>query len=121
MTEHDDYTFSKFSDVLAEAAYVVAGHGFQQGEFGNVELVDGWNALCYVSPVLMLNLGEPELADRLRRYGRGVEHLVWICETSTGHTYTVDERQSLSDAELIEKYEAAESAHYESMPEHDYL
>ena len=76
---------SKFVNVLDEAAYAVACHGFR-AEFGSVEF-DGWNGCVDVSGVILDNLGEHDLADRLRdALGelRDRQVVVWIREDSYG-------------------------------------
>lgn len=101
---------SKFSDVLSEAAYAIAGHGFAR-EFGSVEDRDGWNAIADVSPVLLRNVGEDELADRLEAEYGDRQRVVWINEDSQGFVGKVRAGTGGHPSELHtwERFEAAES------------
>ena len=79
---------SKFQNMLAEAAYFIAGNGFSVYEEGSVEELDGWNALVTVSMPVLLNLGMDEysLSQVLKEFpeARSGEVLVWVQEDSQG-------------------------------------
>jgi len=96
---------SKFSDsTLAEAAYAIAGHGFAD-TFGEASDLTGWNGLATVSPVLLMNVGETDLAETLRaRYG-DAEYIVWIREDNSGFVDVVEWGTSSAVAEHFEAFE----------------
>lgn len=80
----------KFRDVVAEAAYAIAGHGFTEEEAGNVSEGTPWQAVVVISPVLLMNVAEEGLAYRL---GRWLIHnhmredqtiYVWLSEDTQG-------------------------------------
>lgn len=78
--------------LLADAARIVANHGFALDEFGNVDELSGWNALVDTTAVGLLSLGEVEthsrmVASRLDQIGG---YLVWIMVDNDGHTSLVD-------------------------------
>lgn len=78
---------SKFDSVLAEAAYAVAGHGFTDEEFSNVQDSTGWNALVTVSATTLLNVGETEIRDRFLAEHSDAPldgYLAWIRENDQG-------------------------------------
>lgn len=102
---------SKFGSILAEAAYTMAGHGFTEGEYGNVETADGYNALCIVSPVLLLNLGEDELAEKVREVTEE-ECYVWFREDSQGFV----DRMGAGDEWVAEAFEKADAESSEFDP-----
>lgn len=79
-------TKSKFDGLLSEAAYAVASHGFADAEFGTVDDV-GWNALAVVHAPSLLNIGEEDLARRVRYRHRDREVMVWIAANSDGSVY----------------------------------
>lgn len=83
---------TKFSDTLAEAAYVLSGHGFSD-EYGSTQEPAGWHGLVTVSPVLLMNVGaDSDLVQRLRDHFPRTEldgHLVWIREDSQGFVDTI--------------------------------
>ncbi len=74
---------SKYESALAEAAYVIAGNGFAVDECGSVDEW-GWHALVVVSPVLLLNVGEADLAERVRAEVGDAEQDVLVREDSQG-------------------------------------
>lgn len=81
---------SKFQNVLAEAGYTIANHGFALEEHGSVEDGKGWNALADVSTVVLLNVGEGGVAKEFdREYGER-SFLVWIREDSNGFVDVVE-------------------------------
>lgn len=55
---------SKFSDIYAEAVHALAGHGFAD-EVGTVEYGSGAYMLAEISPVILRNVGEDDIANRL--------------------------------------------------------
>jgi hypothetical protein len=80
---------SKYQNVLAEAAYAIAGHGFAEDEIGDLSEPNRgpWQALVIVSAVLLLNVGETELAERLRAsddIDGESEFFVWVIEHDNG-------------------------------------
>lgn len=81
---------SKFANVRAEAAYVIAGHGFADEESGTVEEADGWNALVTVSAQVLMNLGEEDLFNRFHAEHQGATMFVWVREDSQGFVHLVD-------------------------------
>lgn len=81
---------SKFANVRAEAAHVIAGHGFADEESGSVEETDGWNALVTVSAQVLMNLGEEDLWKEFYLNHAGSEMFVWIREDSQGFVHVVD-------------------------------
>lgn len=82
---------SKFDNVIAEAAYEIAGHGFVEEEYGTSETT-GWNALVTVSATTLLNVGaESDLIDRFRAEVPGIAGtLAWIRENDEGFVFLVD-------------------------------
>lgn len=79
----------KFSNIEAECAHAIVGHGFAESEFGTVEDPGGWNGLVTVSAVLLLNVGEEELAQKfaleyLTKPARAQEIVVWLTEDDQG-------------------------------------
>jgi hypothetical protein len=79
-----DYSFSRYENVLAEAASTIANHGFTDGQYGECGYGDDWNALVTVSSVILMNCGEDELREQFyQEYGE-LEILVWIRETNDG-------------------------------------
>lgn len=76
-------------DILARAAFAIAGHGFAEEEFGNTEDSIHWNALVVVSGVLLLNLDETDIYDEYVEAGyvcpAGREYLVWVQQDNDGH------------------------------------
>lgn len=81
---------SKFDNVLAEGAYAICNHGFAEDETGSVHYGIGWNALAVVSPVLLRNVGETEIADKLEDEYGTESFLVWIREDSQGFVSLID-------------------------------
>jgi hypothetical protein len=90
---------SKFQNVMAEAAYAIAGHGFAEREMGSVtEPGQGpWQALVRVSRVLLLNIGESEMSVQYETYlkeevntASDAQCYVWIIEDTDGNV-TVDQ------------------------------
>lgn len=83
---------SRFDNTLAEAAYMVAGHGFALYEEGTVEEADGWNALVTVSLPVLLNIDASEFFCSALLAGypevRNNEVLVWVQEDSQGFVST---------------------------------
>lgn len=107
----DDMTTSKFSDVAAEAAYAIAGHGFAEDEFGSVDHY-GWNALVVVNSTCVLNIGDEELAQRLRAAHPGIDVgadlAVWIREDAQGFVDTVCttfDHPDMTFDDLLEQFE----------------
>lgn len=95
---------SKFANVIAEAAYVIAGHGFADEESGSVEETDGWNALVTVSAQILMNLGEDDLWKSFYATHEGATMFVWVREDSQGFVHCVDQiwdtnRESLKRVE----------------------
>ena len=78
---------SKFDSGLAEAAYLVANNGFAEREEGSVD-GEGWNALCVLSPTVLLNLGaEADLIESVQREYNDMRFndvSVWIHENEAG-------------------------------------
>lgn len=79
---------TKYDGPLAEAASVIANHGFAQETTGTVEYGPGWFAWAVVSPVLMLNVGEADLAGQVRAVIGDTEYDVIISEDSNGFVST---------------------------------
>lgn len=75
----------KFDNVIAEAAYEIAGHGFAEEEYGEVSTT-GWNALVTVSATTLLNIGaDADLIERFRAEVPGIAGaLAWIRESNEG-------------------------------------
>jgi hypothetical protein len=80
---------SKFDNVIAEAAYAIASHGFAEEEYGEVSTT-GWNALVTVSATTLLNVEEIDLSERLRAEYGGSEIFAWIRENSEGFVSLID-------------------------------
>lgn len=80
--------FGKFNSALAESAYFISGNGFNEGEEGSVEEVDGWNVLVRVSVPSLLNLGaSDDMIQRLLEEApetRSNDVLVWLHTDSMG-------------------------------------
>ena len=81
---------SNFDDVLAEAAYSIANHGFAEDEFGTVEDAAGWNGIVVVSPTILLNLDEKNIRDRYENLYGNDDLLVWVREDSQGFVTVVE-------------------------------
>lgn len=80
---------SKFDNVIAEAAYEIAGHGFAEEEYGTVDTT-GWNALVQVSAVTLLNVGAADLSERFRAEFGGDTVYAWIRENNEGFVTLID-------------------------------
>jgi hypothetical protein len=86
-----------FSDLLAQAAWAVANHGFAERESSVDEDGGEWQALVTVSAAVLLNLSETVLAQTMRcLLGEG-EHLVWVRQTDDG--LIINEESAQVDAE----------------------
>lgn len=118
---------SKFDNVIAEAAYAIAGHGFADEESGSVEETDGWNALVTVSSAVLLNLHEFNICERFRDAHQGATMFVWIREDSDGFVRIIDMIWD-TNRESLKRVEDRWSAWQEELddlrdgyPEHTYL
>lgn len=101
---------TKFTDVTAEAAYIIAGEGFAE-EFGNVETTAKWNALCDVNHVTLRNIGENELADRFKAEHGENTITVWVQADSDGFVSTIEHSSNFAHCtpqDVERKYRAAE-------------
>lgn len=79
---------TSFDGLYAEAAWAVANHGFTIDEWGEVGAAGDWNALVTISPTVLLNLGEDDLAARLEeRIGDG-ERDVHVRQLNDGQVVT---------------------------------
>lgn len=92
------------TNVIAEAAYRLAGHGFCD-EYGNSSEGNGWNALVELSPVLLRNVGETDLADRLERVAGTIERTVWLYESTDGTVYSSDNINTLGRQALRDRFD----------------
>lgn len=81
---------SKFDSALAEAAYIIAGHGFTEHTVGDLSEGNGpWQATVRVSRQVLMNLGEN--ADECFPQNTLVtdcEFYVWIMEDEAGFVTT---------------------------------
>lgn len=82
---------SKFANVRAEAAYVIATHGFTDEQYGESGYGDGWNALVTVSAQVLMNLGEEDLWKSFYATHEGSTMFVWVREDSQGFVHCIDQ------------------------------
>lgn len=107
---------TKFDNVLGEAAHAIAGHGFNDGEFGSLAEGDPyWNGLVQVSATSLLNVGERTLADRLTPLNGGASCIVWLRESAEGYVYCHAAAMIQYGQHVIDMFEQAERAHLASV------
>ena len=92
--------------MLANASLALHGHGFGDEEFGASHDGGVFNALVTISRVLLLNVGEEEIADEFGGVFEDTELTVWVQEDSNGFKYA---RATFSseDLRLAAEFESA--------------
>jgi hypothetical protein len=85
---------SKFDGILSEAAYTISLDGFADST-GDVQEI-GWYGRVDVSTVLLLNIGETELADRFAHEYGDQQYEVIIREDSQGFVTVISHAQNVS-------------------------
>lgn len=90
-------------EIIARAAYAIAGHGFTDGEYGDVQTI-GWNGLVTVSAVTLLNVDETELSTELRAIVGDREVTAWLHESGDGFVTLLRWSSELS-ADIVDAFE----------------
>lgn len=97
------------AQLLVDAALTVHGHGFAS-QFGSMDGPVGWHGLTEVSPVILDNLGEHDLAAQFRKELGDAPHTAWVHTNDAGDDQLVATAPVGSDRErhLIRVYEMLE-------------
>jgi hypothetical protein len=69
--------------IMLAAAEAIANHGFAEDEFGTTDGLHGNNLLVTLNHVTLLNVGEVDLAEQVRKIGEQT-FTVWVWTGNSG-------------------------------------
>lgn len=96
----------RFDDLLGQAAWAVANHGFVEQESWLEDDGGDWQGLVLVSSAVLLNLHEMALHQAVRCVIGEGEHLVWLRQSEeTGFIHTEASAQVDAEPEQVRDIE----------------